>query len=135
MILSLVGTLRGVNSTTSLRVSVRDVDDRATADASVALYEELLELPLDSIEQPVADPAPDGVRTGESAVVGEFLLQLASNRDVIVVVLSALQEWIGRRGRGSLEVVVGRDRLVLSDPSPEQQRQIVDAFVERMSQR
>ena len=124
-----------MNQTTSLRVSVRDVDDEATAGAAVALYDELCDLPVDSIDQVPADSEAAGSRGGDAVAVGEFLLQLASNRDVVVAVLAALQEWIGRWGRGSLVVVAGDDRIEVPSPSPEQQQRLVDAFIERVLRR
>lgn len=113
-------------------MTVVGVDDEDTEDAAFSLRDELAHLPVDAVDRPAAGPAPPGTRAGELVEVGTVLIGLVASPEVVGGVLVALQEWLVRRRRGRLEITVGSDTLVLDNPSPEQQRKIVDAFVERV---
>ena len=111
------------------------IDDDDTAGAVVLLREELAELQVESIRQLPVGSAPAGTRAGDLVDLGTVLVGLAASPEVVGATLQAVRAWLARRGRGRVEIQVGRDKLLLDNASPEQQQQLIDAFVDRALRR
>jgi hypothetical protein len=85
-----------------------------------------------SIEQPSSGPPPSGTRGSELVAFAELVLAVAANREIVIAVLAAAQDWIVGRRRGRLEVAFGDDRLVLESATAQQQQLLVETFVDRI---
>ena len=109
------------------------VDPGPEADAAelethaLNLRRELLRLDVDDVARVPAGEAPEDAKGLELVVVGSLLVKLAPH--VIGKVGDVLQAWL-KRGEGrTLQVRIGDREIVLSDPTDEEKRKLVDAFV------
>lgn len=120
-------------STVAARITVRSDDEIEAAAATVRLRDALRELDRAvSIEQLAGAPPPDGARSGPVVELGTLLAIVSAHPEIVTTVLTHIGDWVTRRGRGQVEVVVGEQRLVIERATPAEQRKIVDAFVERV---
>jgi hypothetical protein len=123
-----------VNSVgTELKIELFEPDaDPETVDQLTRnLRNELLDLDVDSITQPVLGPAPEGSKGLELMAIGALLVQVKNSIPVVTSVVSAVRSWLQRGsspGR-SLKVTVEGRTLELSAATAAQQQQIVDEFV------
>ena len=118
---------------TELKIEIFEPDaDRETVDElSRNLRNELLDLDVDSVTQPVAGAAPEGSKGLELVAIGALLVQVKNSLPVVTAVVSAVRSWLQRGsspGR-SLKVTVDGRTLELTAATVEQQQQIVEEFV------
>ncbi|QLQ39775.1 effector-associated constant component EACC1 [Micromonospora robiginosa] len=120
--------------TVVLRLVTLDDDDDAAEEATHRLRRELQQLdgvrsvrPAESVTV-----APDGARAGELAELGTLLAALAAHAGLVVGVLRAVGDWQRRRGRGRVEVRIGDDELVLDSATADEQRRLIEVFVDRV---
>ena len=108
-----------------------DADPETVDQLTRNLRNELLDLDVDSITQPVLGPAPEGSKGLELMAIGALLVQVKNSIPVVTSVVSAVRSWLQRGsspGR-SLKVTVEGRTLELSAATAAQQQQIVDEFV------
>lgn len=118
---------------TELRIELFEPDaDPATVDELTRnLRNELLDLDVDSITQPVVGPAPEGSKGLELMAIGALLVQVKNSIPLVTSVVSAVRSWLQRGaspGR-SLKVTVDGHSLELTAATDEQQQRIVEEFV------
>ncbi|MEV0002008.1 hypothetical protein AB0H28_06920 [Micromonospora sp. NPDC050980] len=120
--------------TTVVRFIAFDDDDDATEAATHRLRRELHQLDgVRSVRAATsATPAPDGARAGELAELGTLLATLAAQAGLVAGVLRAVGDWQRRRGRGRVEVRLGEHELVLDNATADEQRRLVEAFLDRV---
>jgi hypothetical protein len=93
------------------------------------LRRELLELDVEAVDRRRAEEPPPGARGAEAAELGSLLVTLGPT--VLGSVVETIRAWLSRdRGR-SARLQLGDDVLELSDASPEQQKQLIAAFLAR----
>ncbi|WFE38899.1 hypothetical protein [Micromonospora sp. WMMD998] len=111
-----------------------DDDNDSTEEASRRLRRELHQLDGVRSVRPAtsATVAPDGARGGELVELGTLLAALAAQSDLVVDVLRVVGDWQRRRGRGRVEVRIGDNELVLENATPDEQRRLIEAFVDRV---
>lgn len=118
-----------VGAATTLRIELGahpGADAEELDDATRGLREDLLALDvLDVQATPVA--VPDGARAVEAVAAGTLLVTLHAG--LLAIVARAVQAWIERGGARSAILQIGSDRIEISGASPEDQRQLIDAFV------
>lgn len=106
-----------------------EADDLELEDSTLALREELLELDVDSVERPLSGPPPEGAKAVEVALGATLIV--AAGKEVITAVVSKVAGWVGRdRGR-SVKLQLGEDTIEITDPSKEEQRRLLEAFLAR----
>ncbi|SCG63018.1 hypothetical protein [Micromonospora humi] len=111
-----------------------DDDADTTEEAAHRLRRELHQLDaVRSVRQAEsATVAPDGSRAGELAELGTLLAVLAAQADLVAGVLRVVGEWQRRRGRGRVEVRIGEHELIIDDATADEQRRLIEAFVDRV---
>ncbi|MFG1672748.1 hypothetical protein [Micromonospora sp. NPDC049282] len=116
------------------RLVTVDDDDDAIEESAHRLRRELHQLdgvrsvgPAES-----ATVAPDGARAGELAELGTLLATLAAQADLVAGVLRVVGDWQRRRGRGRVEVRIGEHELVLDNATADDQRRLIEAFIDRV---
>ena len=119
-----------------LRVNLRleagdDADAREIDQLTLELRRRLLELPVDAVDPVSGGAAPPGTRAGEVIALGALLMTLAKSPEVLKVAVGTVQSWLGARQGKSIEMEIGGDKIKLSGLSSEEQRRLVDLFVER----
>jgi hypothetical protein len=98
-------------------------------DETVGLRAELLDLDVDAVDRPVAGPAPDGARAVDTVVAGLLLVELG--KGVIGSVLRSVEAWVARRRSRTVKLSVAGDTIELSNASPAEQRELLEAFLAR----
>lgn len=118
---------------TELKIELFEPDaDPETIDALTRhLRNELLDLDVDSITQPVVGPAPEGSKGLDLIAIGALLVQVKNSVPLVTSVVSAVRSWLQRGsspGR-SIKVTVEGRTLELTAATAEQQQQIVEEFI------
>jgi len=118
---------------TELTIEIQDPG--ATPEALDALTRslrnELLELDVDSVEQPSGGPAPEGSKGLELAAIGALLVQVKSTLPVVTAVVGAVRAWLQRStstGR-TLKVTIDGRTLELTSATADQQQRVVEEFL------
>jgi hypothetical protein len=93
-----------------------------------ALREELLELDVDSVEQPT-EPAPEGARAIEAALLGTLIVGVG--KGMLDLVARTVERWAARVGDRKVVLEIDGDRLEVSGVSAADQQRLIDTFVAR----
>ncbi|HEX8073365.1 MAG TPA: hypothetical protein VF545_00145 [Thermoleophilaceae bacterium] len=96
---------------------------------TLALRQELLELDVDAVDRPRAEAPPPGARAAEVLGLGGLVITLAPQ--LLGTVLATLRSWLSRDGGRSAKLQLGDDVLELSNATPDQQDQMIAAFLAR----
>ncbi|MEP6665056.1 MAG: hypothetical protein ABJA81_01295 [Nocardioidaceae bacterium] len=98
---------------------------------------DLLELDVESVVPASAGEAPPGTRGIELAAVGALLVTVKGSVELVSKVVSVVKSWLGSSPAPdrSLRMTVDGRTLVLSDPTDAQQQQLVDEYVDWLSER
>jgi hypothetical protein len=118
----------GVSTELKIELFEPDADPETVDELTRNLRNELLDLDVDSITQPVLGPAPEGSKGLELMAIGALLVQVKNSIPVVTSVVSAIRSWLQRGsspGR-SLKVTVEGRTLELTAATAEQQQRIVD---------
>jgi hypothetical protein len=124
-----------MRSTLELRLDVGvepESDATELDEATVELRRELLELDVDEVERPATGPPPPGARAAEASVLGALIV--TATPEVVVAVVRTVAGWISRRlarGVKSVRVEIAGDSIEVTDPSDEDQRRLIEAFLAR----
>jgi hypothetical protein len=108
-----------------------DADPETVDELTRNLRNELLDLDVDAITQPVVGAAPEGSKGLELMAIGALLVQVKNSLPVVTAVVSAVRSWLQRGsspGR-SLKVTVDGRTLELTAATADQQQRIVEEFV------
>ena len=97
------------------------------------LKEELLELDVDSVEQISKTDAPKGSKGVGLASLGEMVLSMAPIEYGVSSVMGAVQSFVGRN-QCNVRVDIGSNSIEIQGTSDEEQRKLVDAFINSVSQ-
>lgn len=107
-----------------------EADEEEVADLTRQLREELEELDLDAIGHVRSGETPAGAK-GDPLTLGTLLVTLAAQGGVLTTLISQIQSWLPRHGRGAVTLEIGGDKISVTTASSEQQQQLIDAFVSR----
>jgi hypothetical protein len=106
-----------------------DADAAELDEATLQLRRELLELDVEDVERPVGEPPPPGTRAVEAAIVGTLVVTATS--ELVGAVVHAIAHWLGRRPGRSVKLAIAGDSIEVTDPSAEEQRQLIAVFLAR----
>lgn len=106
----------------------KDSDAEEMADLGRRLRNELLEYDVSSVGPLHAEEAPPGAK-GMGQVVGWLVAQFA-NPEGLQAVIVGVRNW-ATRNRQCVEVTIDGDTLKLSDATPQQQQDAIDAWLAR----
>ena len=117
-----------------LRVALEPDPDTDPEDAERLgrqLRDELRDLDVADVEPVEGALPPDGAKSGVLATLTEWLVTL-SGGGVVVPVIGAIKEWLGRgAGNHKVTVTIDGDTLELGRATDAERSEIVDAFVRR----
>lgn len=120
------------DETLELRVDL-GLDPEADAleleDSTLDLREELLELDVESVERPTSGPPPAGAKSPDVALGAALIV--AAGKEVITAVVSKVASWVGRGRERSVKLQLDGDTIEITDPSVEEQRRLLEAFLAR----
>jgi hypothetical protein len=115
-------------------IAVREPD--ADADRLDGLTDDLrdalAEAGVGKLSRPAGDPAPPGTR-GDLETIGAVLVTAQTSVELLRLIVTTVREWTGRsRAPGrttSVRVRIGDNEFEADGVTPEQQQQLIDAFV------
>jgi Effector Associated Constant Component 1 len=111
-------------------VGVRPEADAGELDeATLQLRRELLELDVEDVKRPSAGPPPPGTRAVDAGLVGSLVV--TASRELVGAVVRAVAGWLARRPDRSVKLAIGDDSIEVTDPSAEEQRRLIEAFLAR----
>jgi hypothetical protein len=123
-------------ATMSLRVGLADDADAAALDEATArLRRDLLELDVDNVERATGAEAPPGTKAVETILIGTLLVTLAKNAGTIGEVVKAVQGWLGDRPGRTVKLELDGDAIELSNASSEDQKRLLDLWIEQHATR
>ncbi len=106
-----------------------DAEDRLVR----GLREELLELDVESAVFQTVE-APDGAKSSDAITLGAIVVALSASGGVLTTLVEVLRDWLARRaGRHKISVTIDGDPIVLEQATAEQQRALIEAYIERHS--
>ena len=106
-----------------------DADATELDEATLQLRRELLELDVETVERPTGRTPPPGTRAVEAAVLGTLVV--TATRGLVGALVQAVVGWLGRRPNRSVKLAIGEDSIEVTDPSLEDQRRLIEAFLAR----
>ncbi len=115
-----------------LRIDVRiepDADAAELDEATLQLRRELLELDVQDIERPSAGPPPAGTRAVEEALLGTLVV--TATRELVDTLVHVVAGWLRRSSNRSVKLEIDGDSIEVTDPSAEDQRRLIEAFLAR----
>jgi hypothetical protein len=97
------------------------------------LRAELLDLDVESVVFQTVE-APNGAKGSDAITVGAIVVALSASGGVLTALVEVLRDWLGRRaGRHKIAVTIDGDPIVLEQATAEQQRALIEAYIERHS--
>jgi hypothetical protein len=122
--------MSGLGVELRLDVGVEPDADAAELDqAASQLRQELLGLDVDAVERLRGEAPPPGTRAAEATLLGALVVDLG--HEALAAVVRTIQSWIARRLDRSVKVTLGEDSIELTNVSDEDQRRLIDSFVDR----
>jgi hypothetical protein len=106
-----------------------DADAVELDEAAGHLRRELLELDVADVERPAGGSPPPGARAVESMLLGTLVV--TATQELVGAVVRAVAGWLARRPHSSVKVEIGGDTIEVSDPSSDEQQQLIAAFLAR----
>jgi hypothetical protein len=111
----------------------------STADAEESerltnrLRAELLGLDIHTLQVLTDGGAPpEGAKGVDPVTVGAVVLALSAPGGALTSLVGLLQDWLGRQSdRNRVSVTIDGDTVVLEYATPEERRQLIEAFVRR----
>ena len=107
-------------------VGYRDSDSEERARLALGLQQELLRLPVNDVARPTGI-LPAGAR-GSALEWAQLVVTLAGSLPPLI---ATVRGWVGRHSGVSVTLEIDGDRLTLSDASPMERRELVDAWMQR----
>lgn len=116
-----------------LRIHVEldpDADAADLDEAAGQLRRELLTLDVLDVQRPTSDLPPPGARAVETALLGTLLVTVGS--ELLRGAVQAAVDWLThRRHTGCIKLEIAGDSVEVTDPSADEQRQLIEAFLAR----
>ena len=106
-----------------------DADAAELEARTLLLRREILELDVESVEEPVVGAPPDGVKGPEVALLGSLVV--SAGQEVIGAVVRVIAGWLSRGGSRTVKLQLGDDILELDAASQDEQTRLVEAFLAR----
>ncbi|HEX3958034.1 MAG TPA: hypothetical protein VHZ03_15560 [Trebonia sp.] len=121
-----------MSSTGNLIISVSaDGDDHELDMLTAELAEEIALLPVSDVSPVTSGEAPENTRALEAIVIGKLAVKFGPQ--VLNALVSAVRGWMQRSGARSVELKIGDDSITLKRASVEDQKRLLDIFVEKHS--
>jgi hypothetical protein len=109
-----------------------DADAQELDELTRRLRQQLLELDVRTVE-PVRKPSPPGTRAVDAVALGSLVVTLARSPDLLKGVVGVIQNWLASSRARTIELQIAGDSLKVGGLSADEQRQLIDLFVERHS--
>jgi hypothetical protein len=105
-------------------------DDERRDQLTRRLRAELACLEIDRIAA-LGRARPPGAKSGDAGSVSQLLVTLTASGGVLARLVGLLSDWVGRQRGARLSVSIDGDQIELASATPDEQRQLVQAFLAR----
>jgi hypothetical protein len=99
------------------------------------LRDELSDTDIQWVDVPSQGPAPVGAKAMEVLAVGKLVVAVTRSVASLQSVVSAVRSWVGRSEVHSVKISLDGDVLEVTGVSDEDQRRLIDAWVDRHAAR
>ncbi|UBU19202.1 effector-associated constant component EACC1 [Nonomuraea gerenzanensis] len=100
------------------------------------LRSEINQLDIESIVPVAAGELPQGAKGVDPVTLGALLVAFSASGGVFTTLIGGVQNWLDRQtGRHRIAVTIDGDTIELERASATQQRELLDAFIQRHSSR
>jgi hypothetical protein len=106
-------------------------DERELEALTLELERELSDLDVTAVE-PAMATAPEGAR-GDAVALGALLIELGPG--ALSAIVGVVQAFLGRSSARSVRLKIDGDELELTGLSAEDQRRVIDSWIERHQRR
>ena len=110
-----------------------DTDPQELDELARSLQETLLDAGVEDARPATAGPAPVGTKAGEALQLGALAVAVAPG--AVQGMLEAVTQWRSRRAVRTVTITIAGDSLTLDSATPDQQEQLVQAFLDRHGDR
>lgn len=97
------------------------------------LREELVHLDVDAVDLVRAGKAPERAKAGDPVTLGMLLVTLAASGGVLTTLINVIHSWLTRHERHGATLEIGGDKLEVKGISSEEQKRLVEAWLNRHS--
>ncbi|MGH3825471.1 MAG: hypothetical protein ACRDRA_21935 [Pseudonocardiaceae bacterium] len=108
-----------------------EADAEELAMLAVDLRGLLLELDIQSADPLTRGPAPPGTRAGEMFVVGALTVMLAWSKELVTKLIESVQWWVSLGAGRRVRIELDGDVLELNGLTREDQRKLIQLFIDR----
>jgi hypothetical protein len=108
-----------------------DGDARELDELRIDLSDELALLPLHGIDEVSDGPVPANARAADVTSLSQLLVTFGPS--TLTAVATVVQAWLGRSNARKVSLKLGDDSITLSRASAADQRQLLDAFIDKHS--
>jgi hypothetical protein len=108
-----------------------DADAAEVDELRRGLRARLLELDVDSVETPRTGPAPPGTRGVDLVAAGALIVSLSRSTTLLKMVVDVVQSWAASRPARSVELTVGGNSIKVTGIASDEQRRLIELFIER----
>ena len=112
-----------------------EADAEELAELAVDLREQLLELDIERADPATAGQAPPGTRAGEIFVAGALTVMLAQSSGLFTALIDRVQSWVSLSGGRSVKLELDGDVLEVTGITRRDQRVLIQAWIDRHTDR
>ncbi len=112
-----------------------EADAEELAALAGQLREQLLELEIESAEPATVGPAPPGTRAGEILIAGALTVMLAQSPGLLTAIVETVKSWVALSGERSVKLEVDGDVLEVNGITRSDQRELIQAWIDRHADR
>lgn len=115
--------------------TVPEAEAEELAVLAVQLREQLLELDIESAEPATVGEAPPGTRAGELLVAGVLTVMLAQSSGLLTALVETVKSWAALSRERSVKLEVDGDVLEVNGITRSDQRELIQAWIDRHTNR
>jgi hypothetical protein len=112
-----------------------EADAEELAALAVQLREQLLELDIESAEPATVGQAPLNTRAGEVLVAGALTVMLAQSSGLLTAIVETVKSWASLSRERSVKLEVDGDVLEVNGITRSDQRELIQAWIDRHTDR
>jgi hypothetical protein len=113
-----------------------ELDDGASPEEierlTAAMRRELLQLDVAAVDRVPGEAAPEGAKAGlEIAAVGALMVTLGNAGSTLEQIVATMRSWASRSSDRTVKLSLDGDTLEVGGMSEEDQRHVIDSWMER----
>jgi hypothetical protein len=112
-----------------------EADAEELAALAVQLRGQLLELDIESAEPATVGQAPPGTRAGEILIAGALTVMLAQSSGLLTAIVETVKSWASLSRERSVKLEVDGDVLEVNGITRSDQRDLIQAWIDRHTDR